>query len=154
MILLWLLAILIVPYIVLTLLGKGVPRFSLSNPKRMRVGLSILFALTGAAHFFVAEGMAKMIPELIPSRVEIVYLTGVLELLAVAGLWIPRFVRLTGIALILMLLSFLHVNIYSAFAYIDIGGHGAGPIYLLARIPFQFLLIAWTYLATEQSWFK
>jgi len=28
---------------------------------------------------------------------------------------------------------------------VEMGGHGAGPAYLLLRVPFQFLLIGWAY---------
>lgn len=33
-----------------------------------------------------------------------------------------------------------------------VGGHGAGPAYLLVRVPFQIFVICWTYFATGQSW--
>ena len=35
-----------------------------------------------------------------------------------------------------------------------LSGHGAGPAYLLVRIPFQLFLIGWIYWATEQNWFR
>jgi uncharacterized membrane protein len=51
-----------------------------------------------------------------------------------------------------MLLGLLPANIYSAFHRVDFGGHGAGPAYLLVRVPFQIFAIWWTYFATEQKW--
>lgn len=86
-----------------------------------------------------------MLPAFIPLRVELVYLTGVLEILGAVGLLIPRFVRLAAAALVLFLPVVLPANIYAAFAMVDMGGHAAGPIYLLARVPFQFFLIWWAY---------
>jgi uncharacterized membrane protein len=80
-------------------------------------------------------------------------LTGILEILGAIGLWIPRLVRLTGVCLIAMLLGFLPVNIYAAFNHVDFGGHGVGPVYLLLRIPFQVLVLWWTYWVTDQRWF-
>lgn len=94
-----------------------------------------------------------MLPPAFPYRLDIVYLTGILELLGASGIWVPRLMNLTGTCLILMLLVFLPANIYSAIYRVDFGGHGAGPAYLLARIPFQLFLIWWTYWATEQKWF-
>ncbi len=98
--------------------------------------------------------MSQMLPPSLPYRVELIYLTGILELLGAIGVWIPRLTRLTGICLILMLVGVLPANIYSAMSRVDFGGHGAGPAYLLARVPFQVLVIWWTYWATEQKWFN
>jgi uncharacterized membrane protein len=61
--------------------------------------------------------------------------------------------KLTGVCLIVMLVAILPANIYSAIHRIPFGGHEIGPIYLLVRVPIQIFVIAWTYWATEQSWF-
>jgi uncharacterized membrane protein len=118
------------------------------------VGLSLFFIFTSIGHFVRTEGMATMLPPFVPYRVELIYLTGVLELLGAIGVWIPRLTRLTGFLLILMLAGLLPVNVYSAINRVDFGGHGAGPAYLLARVPFQLFVIWWTYFATEQDWFR
>ena len=57
-----------------------------------------------------------------------------------------------GALLILMFLGFLPVNVYAAVERIDFGGHGMGPVYLLTRVPFQLLLVAWTCWGTGQQW--
>jgi hypothetical protein len=49
-----------------------------------------------------------------------------------------------------MLVGILLAHIYSAINRVEFGGHGAGPAYLLVRIPFQLFVIWWTYFATEQ----
>ena len=98
--------------------------------------------------------MSEMLPAAVPFRIEFVYLTGVLELLGAIGVWIPRLTKLTGLLLILMLVGLLPVNVYSAINRVEFGGHAAGPLYLLVRIPFQLFAIWWTYFATEQNWFK
>lgn len=98
--------------------------------------------------------MAAMLPPSIPARTVLIYVTGVLELLGAIGIWVPSLMRLTGILLILMLIGVLPANIYSAFNQVKFGGHEAGPAYLLIRIPFQFLVIWWTWFATEQVWFR
>jgi len=95
-----------------------------------------------------------MLPAAVPYRVELIYLTGVFELLGAIGVWIPRLRRLTGLLLIIMLIGILPANIYSALQRVEFGGHGAGPLYLLVRVPFQLLVICWTYFATEQNWFQ
>ena len=153
MTLLFLLLLLIAPYLILTLLGRWVAGFNLTLPTRARVGLSLFFIFTSIGHFIRTEEMAAMIPPSVPYRIELVYLTGVFELLGAIGVWIPRLVRLTGLLLILMLIGLLPANVYSAINRVDFGGHGAGPTYLLVRVPFQLFVIWWTYFATEQDWF-
>lgn len=146
--------LLTLPYLLLTLAGKLFPSLKIAPATRARVGLSLFFAFTALGHFVRTEGMAEMLPPAVPYRIELIYVTGVLELLGAIGVWIPRLTKLTGLLLIVMLLGLLPANIYSAINRVDFGGHGAGPLYLLVRIPFQLFVIWWTYFATEQDWFR
>ncbi|MBA3569912.1 MAG: DoxX family protein [Pyrinomonadaceae bacterium] len=150
--LLFLLLLLVVPFLVLTLVNRST-RFRISSSTRARVGLSLFFLFTSVGHFIRTEDMAAMLPPAIPSCVELIYLTGALELLGALGVWIPGLMRLTGVCLILMLVGILPANIFSAINHVEFGGHAAGPVYLLIRVPFQLFLICWTYFATEQHWF-
>jgi uncharacterized membrane protein len=150
MTLVFLLLLLVTPYLILTLVGRR----RLASSKRARVGLSLFFLVAASQHFVNTEAMAAMIPPSIPYQIGLTYLTGVFELLGAIGVWIPGLVRLTGFLLILLLIGILPANIYSAFNRVDFGGHGAGPAYLLVRVPFQLFVIWWTYFATEQNWFR
>lgn len=154
MTLLFLLLLLIAPYLVITLVGRWASGFKIDSSKRARVGLSLFFIFTTIGHFIRTEEMAAMLPLSVPYRIELIYLTGVLELLGAFGIWIPHLMRLTGFLLILMLICLLPANFYSAIKRVDFGGHGAGPAYLLVRVPFQLLVIWWTYFSTEQDWFQ
>jgi len=152
MILLVLVLILTVPFFVLTIADRFIPGVKVATATRGRIGLSLLFLFTGVGHYTQTLGMAQMVPPFLPYPVETIYVTGVFELIGAVGLWIRALLRLTGIALILMLISFLPINFYAAFNYVDFGGHGFGPFYLLVRVPYQILLIWWTYKATGQHW--
>jgi uncharacterized membrane protein len=152
MTLLVLILILVAPYLILTLAGTWNSNFRIVPAIRARIGLSLFFIFTAIGHFIRTEEMAAMLPLAVPFRIELIYLTGVIELLGAVGVWISRLTRLTGLLLILMLIGILPANIYSAINRIEFGGHGAGPAYLLIRIPFQLFVIWWTYFATEQKW--
>jgi uncharacterized membrane protein len=152
--LLFLLALLVVPYLILTAAGRWFRTLRTSAASRARVGLSLFFLFTALGHFIMTREMSEMLPPTIPYRVELIYLTGILEFLGGIGIWIPRLMKLTGLCLILMLIGVLPANIYSAIYHVDFGGHAAGPAYLLIRVPFQLLVIGWTYFATEQHWFN
>lgn len=149
-----LLLLLLVPYVALTFLGEWNSTFRIASAKRARVGLSLFFLFTSIGHFIKTEEMAEMLPPSVPHRAGLIYLTGILELLGAIAVWIPRLTRLTGFLLVLMLVGILPANIYSALNRVDFGGHGAGPVYLLVRIPFQIFVIWWTCFAIEQNWFQ
>ncbi len=136
------------PYLLLTLAGRWHPGLSVTPALRARVGVSLFFAFTSTGHFLQTAAMAEMLPPFIPYRPEIMYVTGILQVLGAIGVWLPRLTPVAGLGLIAMLIGVLPSNIYAAFTYVDFGGHGAGPAYLLARVPFQLLVIGWVYLAT------
>ena len=147
MLLLFLLALLTGPYIVLALAGRWLPALRVAPEKRARLGLSLFFAFTALGHFVRTEEMAAMLPPSVPYRVGLIYVTGVFELAGAAGVWVPRLKRLTGICLIVMLLCVLPANVYAALNRVAFGGHEAGPAYLLVRVPFQLLVAWWVYFA-------
>lgn len=110
-----------------------------------RLGLALVLIMTGSAHFTRTEGIMKMIPEWIPAAREIIWVTGVLEILAAIGLLVKRTVRITGRMLILYFIAVFPVNVWAALNRVDFGGNALGPLYLLVRGPFQALLIFWAW---------
>jgi uncharacterized membrane protein len=117
----------------------------LAEPLRGRVGVALVFVFTAVGHFIKTSAMTQMLPPWVPMRVQLIHLTGIFELLAAVAILIPPLARPTGLALCVFLLLILPSNVYAAFQRLDFGGHGAGPIYLLVRIPLQFFLIGWIY---------
>lgn len=146
--LMFLALLLVGPYALLGLAGRRFERLRVDPAAGARVGLSLFFAFTAAGHFVMTEEMAEMLPPTVPYRVGLIYLTGVFELMGAAGVWVPRLRRVAGLCLILLLIGVLPANVYSAFKRVEFGGHGAGPAYLIARVPFQLFVIWWTYYAT------
>ena len=113
-----------------------------------RIAMSVMLVFTGIAHFIYTEGMVMMIPDLIPYKKEVVYLTGVLEFMAALGLLLPSFRIVTAWMLILFFLAVLPANIYAAINQVDFqqaSFSGEGVEYLWLRVPLQVLFIAWVY---------
>ncbi len=117
----------------------------LDTGRRGQISLAVLFVFTGLGHFVQTAQMAEMLPPAVPFRTGLVLASGVFEWLLAAGLFIPRYARIGGIAAIAFLILVFPGNVYAALNRVDVGGHGAGPAYLLVRAPFQLLLIAWAY---------
>jgi len=139
------LGLLIGPYLILTAVTRVWGAIKIEPHLRGRISLAIVFVFTGLGHFIMTEPMTQMLPPWVPMRMPIIYITGVVELAAAAGLLVPRLCRLTGIYLIAFLILVLPANIYAAINRVEMGGHSMGPPYLFIRIPLQLILIIWTY---------
>ncbi len=116
-----------------------------------RIAMSVMLLFTASAHFAFTKGMTMMIPYFIPYKTEIVFLTGVIEIMAAIGLLIPGFKETTAWLLILFFVLLLPANINAAIKHIDYQKgtfDGNGLNYLWFRIPLQILFILWTYLSS------
>ena len=116
-----------------------------SEPLRGRIGVALVFVFTSVGHFIKTSAMTQMLPNWLPACVPLIYLTGILELVAAILILVPSLSRQTGIVLCIFLLLILPSNVYAAIQRVDFGGHGAGPVYLLVRVPLQLFLIGWVY---------
>lgn len=132
-----LLALLIVPFAAVKIVSRG------AMTTAFQAGLSAFFAFTGVGHFLKTQEMSLMLGSDFPLPILSIYASGVLELLAAVGVWLPRWRKMTGCGLVAMMIGFLPFNIYAAINRVPFGGHELGPAYLMARVPFQFLVIWW-----------
>jgi uncharacterized membrane protein len=113
-----------------------------------RISMSIMLLFTAMAHFLFTKGMSLMLPALIPFKTELVYLTGVIEILFAIGLFIPVSSLTIAWLLIAFFILIFPANIYAAIKHIHYQKgtfDGSGLSYLWFRIPLQVTLIAWTY---------
>jgi uncharacterized membrane protein len=119
-------------------------------PLSGRISMAVMLVFTAIGHFAFTKGMTMMLPDFIPSKTEVIYLTGVIEIIAAVGLLIPSFRVWTGWALILFFIVLLPGNIKAAIDHVDYQTgtqNGNGPNYLWFRIPLQIVFIVWTYLS-------
>ena len=119
-------------------------------PLSGRIAMAVMLVFTAIGHFAFTKGMTMMLPDFIPFKTEIIYLTGIIEIIAAVGLLIPSLRVWTGWALILFFILLLPGNIKAAVDHIDYQKatfDGNGPAYLWFRIPLQILFIVWTYLS-------
>jgi len=66
-----------------------------------------MFLFTGTFHFLIEEKLISLIPEFIPLRLEIVYFSGIMELIFAGGFLFPKTRTLTGkISIIFLILVF------------------------------------------------
>ena len=113
-----------------------------------RIAISCMLLFTSIAHFAFTKGLSMMLPGFVPYKTEIVYFTGVIEVLAAIALLIPVSTRAAGWLLIVFFLMLLPANIYASINHVDYQKgtfDGNGLKYLWFRVPLQILFIAWTY---------
>ena len=123
---------------------RGNYEFALSG----RIAISVMLIFTGISHFAFTKGMSMMLPSFIPYKTEVVYLTGLIEIAAAIGLFIPNIRTLTAGLLIVFFILILPANVYAAINHVDYqkgSFDGNGLAYLWFRVPLQILFIVWTY---------
>src|ERR687884_177 len=86
--LLFLLLLLVVPYLTLTLADRWSAGFKIAPTTRARVGLSLFFIFTATGHFITTEEMSAMLPFFAPSPNRFYISPGVLS--------VPRSLRFSS----------------------------------------------------------
>ena len=137
------LIILLVTFAALYLIDRFTLKGRLGLPFIGRASMAVMLIATGVSHFTNTEQMTTMMPDLIPAKRELVYFTGVCELLAVPGLLWNKTARLTSIMLMIFFVLILPANIAGSLKQVQFGGMEYGPWYLLFRIPLQIFFIWW-----------
>jgi uncharacterized membrane protein len=109
-----------------------------------RWALAFMLSFTAVAHFNkMKEDLTRMVPPWVPWPRQIVFFTGVCEILGAIGILLRPTRELAGLLLILFFIAVLPANIHAAKADLSIGGQKATQLWL--RIPMQLLFIglAW-----------
>ncbi|MFF5051901.1 DoxX family membrane protein [Micromonospora sp. NPDC000663] len=96
----------------------------------LRVGLAVMFVLTGVAHFAGQRraDLVAMVPPRLPRPDLLVTLTGVLELAGAAGLLVPATARWAAAALGLLMLAMFPANVSAARRKLTLAGRPVTPL--------------------------
>ena len=109
--------------------------------------MSIFYVSIGVNHFTIPEWFLQIVPPYLPYKLELVYISGFLEILLGVMLLIPatRFYAAWG--LILLLIAVYPANIY--LAQTNGAVMNTTPLVAWGRLPFQFVFIALAYWHTK-----
>lgn len=109
--------------------------------------LAVLFVAAGANHFVNPEVYVRIMPPSFPMPSKLVAVSGFFEIFGGVGLLVTRLRRPAGWGLVALLIAVFPANIHMALntsQYPDI------PAFLIyARLPMQFVLIAWVAYASN-----
>ncbi|HEY9684115.1 MAG TPA: DoxX family membrane protein [Oculatellaceae cyanobacterium] len=104
-----------------------------------RLLVSVFFVSVGTLHFTRPAGFVQIVPEILPGKKELVYLSGAFEILGGLGLLCSRTRSFAGNGLVALLLAVFPANINMAINRIDFGF--LPHLLLWARLPLQFVMI-------------
>lgn len=110
------------------------------------LAMCIMLCFTALGHFKFTKGMTMMLPGFIPLKMELVYFTGIAEIVLGLALLFPSLRYAAGIILIVLFLLMLPANIYAAIKHINYetaAYDGKDISYLWIRVPMQVLFILW-----------
>ncbi|WOV86793.1 hypothetical protein QWT69_13050 [Sporosarcina oncorhynchi] len=100
----------------------------------------LFFATAGFGHFILEPFFTGAMPEWVPFRKAIVYISGVMEILLAIGLFMKRTRKQAGLLIAVFLVLVFPVNVYMA---LTAENYDVPAIVLWLRLPLQFVLIWW-----------
>lgn len=118
--------------------------------------MGLVYVVAGVAHFLAPTLFERIVPPQLPRPRELVYLSGIAEIVLGVGVWFRRTRRPSAWGLIALLLAVFPANVYMA-----VGEPGAGRLptavddipdaALWARLPLQAVLILWAWWYTQPA---
>ena len=103
--------------------------------------LAAVFVATGLNHFLSPTFYLELMPPYLPWHMQLIYVSGIAEIVLGAGVLFERLRRIAGWGLIALLIAVFPANIHAA-----LHGFRSVPSWiLLVRLPLQFVLITWVY---------
>ena len=108
--------------------------------------LGVAYIMAGVNHFFHESFYTKMLAGFLPYPLQLVYISGVAEILCGLGLLIPATRKAAAWGTIILLIAIFPANINMA---LHPEQWGLSPIGLYLRLPVQLLLIWIAYVYTK-----
>lgn len=106
--------------------------------------LALAMAAAGVMHFATPDFFVAIMPDYLPWHLELVWISGVFELLLGLALLHPRTRNLAGWGLIALLIAVFPANVWMA-THAPLPGIEVSPLAAWLRLPFQALFIAWAW---------
>jgi uncharacterized membrane protein len=114
--------------------------------------MGLAYVGAGIVHFVNPDFYLPMMPPYLPYHLELVYLSGLAEILLGAAVLVPQMRRLAAWGIIVLLIAIFPANVHIAMHNVPVFGatEGAG-VWNWVRLPLQGLLIWWAWLYTQDD---
>jgi len=108
--------------------------------------LALAMIAIGVLHFVQPKPFVRIVPKFLPAPLALVYVSGFFEIAGGVGLLVPATRVAAAWGLIALYIAVFPANIYMLTHNISLNPKKPIPRWALwARLPFQFLFIAWAY---------
>ncbi len=105
----------------------------------------------GIDHFVNPTPFERIVPDWLPAPHALVIVSGFFEVLGGVGVLVPKTRRLAAWGLVALYVAVFPANINMAIHHLQLTPDGTLPVWAMwARLPFQFLFIAWAYAFTRE----
>ena len=108
--------------------------------------MGVFYTFGGIMHFVQPDVYMPMMPPYLPLHLDLIYLSGLAEIIVGVGVLIPSTRRIAAWAMILLLIAIFPANLHIALYNVPVFGaeEGAG-IFNWIRLPIQGVLILWAW---------
>lgn len=111
--------------------------------------LGVFYITAGVMHFVNTDFYVQMMPNILPYKLELVYLSGVIESALGILVLIPKYRRLAAFGIMVLLVAVFPANINVALNPDLMPGVSTTMLWL--RLPLQGLLLWWAYFYTKPT---
>ncbi len=111
------------------------------------LALAVFFIAAGVNHFLNPDFYVRIMPPYLPAHLELVYLSGLFEILGGIAVLLPALRALAGWGLVLLLVAVYPANLHMALHPELFPEMSSTALY--ARLPLQLVFIVWVYWATR-----
>lgn len=112
--------------------------------------LAACFIGAGVLHFVIPDFYVAIMPPYLPWHLELVWISGVFEILGGVGVLFPQPLRRQAAwGLVALLVAVFPANLHVALNDVAVGGAPASPVFNWVRLPFQLVFIAWVLWCTK-----
>src|SRR6185369_7735530 len=85
------------------------------NEKVLTIVLGVIMTAAGLAHFILTRKYLPIVPQFLPQRTGIVIISGVIELAAGIGLFIPGVRKEAAFVVLILMIGFLPLHTWDLF---------------------------------------
>ncbi len=110
--------------------------------------MASLYLLAGVNHFLYPDFYYKMIPDYLPFAMQLVYISGVIEIILGIGLALPRTQKTAARGVVILLIAVFPANLNMALNTQD---WHISKATLYSRLPFQLFLVFWAWIYTRDE---
>lgn len=120
------------------------------------IAMGLVYVLAGVLHFLVPRAFARIVPPSLPRPVELVYLSGLAEVVLGIGVMVRRTRSRSAWGIVALLVAVFPANVHMATSgmvpeSVPDRARGLAQAGLWARLPFQGVLVLWAWRYTHSG---